>query len=172
LIRIYPDDTWDLIVGEARSTPVGYKRPLSGFGPGFGNNFNGYFWRMTAYNGCLYLGTFDWSVLLPYVRPLKPGDENEKLINWLGIDNLVRFEGGFDLFHSCDGVCWVPITTNGFGNPYNFGARTLVGTPHGLFVGIANPFGPEVAVRTAGGWTYTPNPRGGIEVWLGKSDAN
>jgi len=35
LIRINPDDTWDLVVGEPRETPEGWKYPLSGMGPGF-----------------------------------------------------------------------------------------------------------------------------------------
>src|SRR5262249_5517247 len=61
LIRIYPDDSWDLIVGRERWTPVGRKFPLSGRGPGFDNPFNGYFWRMIAHNGWLYLGTYKWA---------------------------------------------------------------------------------------------------------------
>jgi hypothetical protein len=167
LMRIYPDDSWDLLVGEPRLTPHGFKRPLSGFGPGFDNIANGYFWRMAEFNGVLYLGTFNWSVLLHYVKPLQSGDRGERLAHWMGIDNLVRFGGGFDLFRSQDGVHWSPVTTSGFGNPYNFGARTLLGTPHGLFVGTANPFGPEVAMRTLSEWEYISNPRGGAEVWLG-----
>ena len=68
LIRIYPDDTWDLVVGGPRRTPQGYKSPVSHTLPGFNNFFNGYFWRMVNHNGCLYLGTFDWSVFLQYAR--------------------------------------------------------------------------------------------------------
>jgi hypothetical protein len=167
LIRLYPDDTWELLVGEARKTPRRFKRPLSGFGPGFDSGFNGYFWRMAEFEGFLYLGTFNWSVLLPYLKPQRSGEIGERLVRWIGIDNLVNFEGGFDLFRSHNGVHWTPVTTSGFGNPYNLGARTMVGTPYGLFVGTANSFGPEVAVRTANGWEYIPNPKGGAEVWLG-----
>jgi hypothetical protein len=32
-----------------------------------------------------------------------------------------------------------------------------------------NPFGPNVAVRRDGSWTYQPNERGGGEVWLGNA---
>lgn len=167
LIRIYPDDSWDLIVGEFRSTPQGYKQPLSDFGPGFDNPFNGYFWRMAEHDGWLYLGTFNWSILMAYMPPTAQSEQREKFVRWLGVRNILNFEGGFDLFRSRDGVHWMPVTTNGFGNPYNYGARTLVGTPYGLLVGAANPFGPDVAVQTATGWTYTPNPRGGVEIWLG-----
>ena len=168
LIRIYPDDSWELIVGEARSTPQGYKLPLSGFGAGFDNFFNGYFWRLAEFDGSLYAGTFNWSVFLPYIQPVQQEKRNEQLLHWLGVDNLVSFAGGFDLFRSQDGVRWLPVTTTGFGNPYNYGARTMIGTPAGLFVATANPFGPEVVVRTAAGWTYMPNPKGGAEVWLGR----
>jgi len=168
LIRIHPDDSWDLIVGEARSTPKGWRRPLSGFGPGFDSLSNGYFWRMAAHDGHLYVGTFNWSVLLPYLRPREPNDPGANYIRWLGIDNVVQFSGGFDLFRSSDGVEWTPVTTSGFGNPYNLGARTMVSSPYGLFVGTANAFGPEVAARTAAGWQYVPNERGGLEVWLGR----
>ena len=122
---------------------------------------------MAEFDGFLYVGTFNWTALLPYLQPIKPGHIGDRIGRWFGIDNLVRFEAGFDLFRSEDGVQWCPVTTTGFGNPYNYGVRTMVGTPYGLFVGTANPFGPEVAVRTPTGWVYTPNPRGGAEVWLG-----
>jgi hypothetical protein len=59
------------------------------------------------------------------------------------------------------------VTRNGFGNPYNYGARTIVSAQGQLFVGTANPFGPQVAVATAAGnWVYVDNPRGGLEVWM------
>jgi hypothetical protein len=172
LICIYPDDSWDLIVGEPRSTPNGFKHPLSGFGPGFDNIANGYFWRMAEFDGFLYLGTFNWTVLLPYVKPSQPSDKGVRFAHWMGIDNLVQFDGGFDLFRSQDGINWSPVTTTGFGNPYNFGARTIVGTPYGLFVGTANPFGPHVAIQTPVGWQYLSNSRGGAEVWLGSQRTN
>jgi len=167
LIRIYPDDTWELLIGEPRESPEGFRRPRSGLGPGFNNIFNGYFWRMAEFDGWLYLGTFNWSSLAPYLDLSASPGQGEKLGRWIGVDNLVRFEGGFDLFRSRDGVSWVAVTTTGLGNPYNFGARTMMGQGPGLFVGTANPFGPEVAVRTPLGWTYIPNPRGGAELWLG-----
>jgi len=166
LIRIHPDDSWDLVVGEPRRTAEGLKRPLADYGSGFDDLFNGYFWRMAEYDGVLYLGTFKWSSLLPYLQ-LAPRDLAGKVLRRLGVENITNFDSGFDLFSSPDGLRWSPVTTSGFGNPYNFGARTLVGTPYGLFVGTANPFGPEVAARTLAGWSYVPNPRGGAEIWLG-----
>jgi hypothetical protein len=173
LIRIYPDGTWDLLVGEARHTPEGLKRPLSGFGPGFDVLSAGYFWRMAVLDGVLYLGTLDWSVMLQYLTVPSVGAQARlaRLAQWFGHHNLARFNGGFDLRCSRDGVRWIPVSADGFGNPYNFGARSLLGTPRGLFVGTANPFGPEVAARSPDGWVYAPNPRGGAEVWLGAHSA-
>ena len=80
-----------------------------------------------------------------------------------------RSPGGFQLWRTADGVRWEPVTRDGFGNPYNFGARSLVSTPHGLFVGTANPFGPHIAVHDDRRWAYRANPRGGCEVWLGRA---
>jgi hypothetical protein len=166
LIRIEKDGNWSLVVGEVRRTPRGFLRPSSGAGPGFDRPSTGYFWRMAEYEGALYLGTLDWSVMLPYMRQSGPPDGRAAGARWLGADNLASF-GGFELRRSTDGVNWVPVSTDGFGNPYNFGARTLLGTPRGLFLGTANPFGPEIGARSPAGWIYTTNPRAGAEVWLG-----
>jgi hypothetical protein len=168
LIRIHPDGTWDLVAGTPRKTPDGLKIPLSGMGPGFDNFFSGYLWRMAVHDGWLYAGTFDMSVFLTYAdRPrLMPG--LQYYIQRFGLENIVKHEGGFDLWRSRDGIHWTNVTRTGFGNPYNYGARTLVSSPFGLFIGTANPFGPEVAAQTAVGWTYVPNPQGGVEVWLGQ----
>jgi hypothetical protein len=53
-------------------------------------------------------------------------------------------------------------------NPWNIGLRTLVSTPHGLFIGTANPFGPKI--MPLGGRYYEPNPRGGCEVFFAKTN--
>jgi SAM-dependent methyltransferase len=83
------------------------------------------------------------------------------------MEALIDRRGGFDLWRTRDGVRWYGVTRNGFGNPFNLGGRTMVSTPHGLFIGTANLFGPQVAVRRAAGWRFEPNPLGGAEVWLG-----
>jgi cyclopropane fatty-acyl-phospholipid synthase-like methyltransferase len=169
LLRIYPDDSWDLLIGQARSTPDGYKSPLSGLGPGFNNFFNGYLWRMAVHEGWLYAGTYNWAVYLPYLHVQRWPAWLRQMVSSIGPDNMVERYGGFELWKSQDGVHWLPVTQNGFGNPYNVGARTLVSTPSGLFVGTANPFGPKVAAKTAKGYVYVPNDYGGLEVWHGKT---
>jgi hypothetical protein len=57
LIRIYPDNSWDLIVGTPRFTPNGLKVPLSGKGSGFDNPYDSTFQCLAVHNGYLYAGT-------------------------------------------------------------------------------------------------------------------
>lgn len=125
LIRINPDDTWDLVVGAPRETPEGFKAPISGLPTGFGNIFNGHFWRMEEHAGRLYLGTWDWSVELRTIPFLDP---------------IIKNEYGFDLFATPNGAHWYMLTRDGFGDDFNYGARSMASTPFGLFVGTANPF--------------------------------
>jgi hypothetical protein len=170
LIRLHPDDSWDLIVGAARMTPHGWKAPLSGRGPGFDNPFNSYFWRMAVHERSIYLGTHKWVVMLPWLNNNKWPPWFQRAVYRVGVDELAHSTGGFDLWTSADGVKWRPITRNGFNNPYNYGVRTLQSTPSGLFVGTANPFGPDVAVRSGDEWQYRPNPKGGLEIWFGSKN--
>jgi len=169
VIRIYPDDTWDLVVGKARLTPHGLKIPTSGLAPGLNNFFNGYLWQMCEYEDHLYLSSMDWSVYLQYAptESWPPILKNFLIASQGGIDEIVAKEGGADLWKTRDGDHWEPVTKTGFENPYNVGIRKLLPTPLGLAVGTVNPFSPRVAVRQNGSWEYVDNPRGGAEVWLG-----
>jgi nucleoside-diphosphate-sugar epimerase len=166
LVRVHPDGSWELIAGEPRTAGQGRRAPLSGAGPGFDNLFAGYLWRLEEHDGWLYASTFDWSVFLPYAHHAPRGVR--RMMRRIGADRMVQLRGGFDLLRSADGVSWTSVTHDGLGNPYNHGGRNLLSTPHGLVVGTANPFGPEVAARIATGWVYAANPAGGAEVWLGR----
>jgi nucleoside-diphosphate-sugar epimerase len=166
VIRIYPDDSWELLVGTPRETPHGTKYPLSGLGPGFDNIFAGYIWRMVVHDGWLYVTTFDWSIFLLYATRASP--TARRLVDEFGTEHLIENAGGFEMRRTKDGINWFTVTQNGFGNPYNYGGRSLVSTPEGLFVGTANPFGPKVAAKLGLISTYVPNPQGGTEVWLGR----
>ncbi len=168
IIRIWPDDSWDLLVGTPRDTPDGMKRPLSGMGPGFDNVFSGYTWRMTVHDGWLYVTTFDWSVFLQYAH--RPSPTAKKLVGAVSFEQLAEVGGGFELWRTKDGVNWQPVSTNGLGNPYNYGGRTMVSTPHGLALGTANPFGGPSPARFASRWEYVENPDGGTEVFIGNAD--
>jgi hypothetical protein len=168
IFRINGDGSWDLCVGDSRPTPHGFKASLSGLPAGFGNFFSGYLWRMEVHDGWLYAGTMEWSVTLRYADLSKRPHLIRKLFETVGAENIVQQQGGFDLWRSSDGAHWVPVSKRGFDNPYNYGVRTMVSTPHGLFLGTANPFGPRVAKKNDHGtWHYEDNPRGGCEVWLG-----
>jgi SAM-dependent methyltransferase len=167
VIRVHEDKTWDLVVGQPRFTRQGFKVPTSGLGPGFENRLAGYLWRMVSHDGNLYVGTFDLSSLLPYTDWSDWPESTRRTFDPLTFDQFMTCLGGCELWRTADGDHWVPVTRNGFQNPYNFGVRALLSTPSGLFVGMANPFGPQVAVKGAHGWRFEENPRGGLEVFHG-----
>lgn len=125
LIRINPDDTWDLVVGEPRATPTGHKAPISGFGNGFSNGFNGHFWRMASDDMYLYLGTWDWSKIFL----------NSSIL--YAVNRAFSDQYGFDLYRTDDGVHWTAISQTGMGVPAAAGVRSLESTPIGMIVGTA-----------------------------------
>ncbi len=170
VIRIHPDDSWDLIVGGARNTPQGMKIPLSAIEPGYGNPFNGYFWAMEEHDGWLYLGTMDTCLWSRFFKTdsLKP--HMREIVDGVGLETIIGQHGGCDLWRTADGENWMPVTRTGFDNEYNYGIRNMQSTPHGLFVAVANPFGPRVAVERDGTWRYEDNPKGGLEIWLGTKE--
>ena len=120
LLRVNPDDTWDVVVGDPRDTPTGRKTPLSGYTAGFGSAFSRHMWRLEVFEGNLYAGTFDSSTLF----------RNEP--------DFPQSILGFELYRSSDGSHFDPITTTGFDDKFNFGVRTMAATPYGLFLGTAN----------------------------------
>jgi hypothetical protein len=122
LIRINPDDSWQLVVGNTRLTNQGLVFPISGFPDGFLNPFNGHFWRMQDQRGVLLLGTNDYSWGLKGTF----------------LDLFLGSQYGFDLFSSIDGRFWSAETLNGFGNPFDFGARTMASSPTNAYIGSAN----------------------------------
>ncbi|HEX3540151.1 MAG TPA: hypothetical protein VHT75_06855 [Acidimicrobiales bacterium] len=136
LIRINPDDSWQLVVGNPRPVNGATVSPISGLPDGFGNPFNAHFWRQADFQSSLFVGTNDWS----YTFRFHPT-----------IDKVLRPQYGFDIWNSCDGQYWSALTQNAFGDGlYNFGARTFASTPIGLFVGSANqPQGTAVWKDTA-----------------------
>jgi hypothetical protein len=109
--------------------------------PGFGNHYNNYTWSMAVHDGWLYVGTMDYSFFLEdsLAQYGLPADFPGK---------VPIQQHGFDLWASSDGNGWVPVTTNGLGNLYNWGARHLLSDGETLWLGTANPFN----LNPAGGW--------------------
>jgi hypothetical protein len=130
LLRVNPDDTWEVVVGAPRTTPDGPLAPLSGLGDGFGNPFNVHVWRMAEHHGTMYVGTDDLATEF-HRAP--------------GASVLLGSDMGFDLVSTGDGWHFTRITRTGFSEPgrdnaLNHGVRNFASTPAGLFVGGANHF--------------------------------
>lgn len=166
IVRIREDDSWDIVVGNGRDG----KEPISGMGAGFNNYFCGYIWRLGVHDDWLYAGTMDWGIILRYVNLKEKPHKSAQLLAAAGVENFIGYQGGFDLWRTFDGENWIPVTRTGFDNAYNYGVRAIVSTPHGLFIGTANPFGPRAAVRVNGKSEYQDNPQGGLEILLGARD--
>ena len=130
MIKIGPEGAWTLVVGDPRKLPSGQTAyPTSGLEDGFDSLFNAHFWRMEDFGGALYVGTNSWGNLV----------KGYKGKGWLG--DLVADSAGFQLWATCDGEDFVPVTRDAFGvGEYNFGGRTLQASGNGreLFIGTAN----------------------------------
>ncbi len=125
LYRVHADDSWDLIAGVQRWTPIGIKYPLSGFGTGFDNRYNIHIWRMETFGDRLYVGTMDQST-------------KWRIFDIL--DERLRDLMGFDLFSTTDGIHYAPVTLNGFGDIFDVGVRNFIVTPYGMIIGTANHY--------------------------------
>lgn len=168
VIRLNADDSWEIVFGEPRMTPEGFKVPLSGLGLGLGNPFSGYIWSMCVHEGWLYVGNAVWTVFLRYAgRSERWPKSFAHIFEPENVERILQKYGGCDLWRTRDGLQWVPVTQNGFDNCFNIGFRNMASSPYGLFVGAANPFAPEIAVRRVTGWNYEINHRGGLEIWMG-----
>jgi len=117
-------------------------------------SLNQYLWWMAQYNGKLYASTFDLRVFLKYVTRanletagvLTPGDDGAWLAVQAALQAIEIYNDnpvGCDIYYTSDGVNWAPLTRDGFGDPFNYGARVLLPSTiaaHPLYVGMANPF--------------------------------
>lgn len=57
VLRVNPDNSWDLIVGAPRFTPYGLRVPLGTLGPGFDEPTNTRLSFIVSHKDCLYVGT-------------------------------------------------------------------------------------------------------------------
>jgi hypothetical protein len=124
LIRINPDDTWDLVVGTPRQYNGQWKYPLSGLGEQYDNNFNDHIWRLGTHGNSLFAGTYDTSVRYKYSPQY----------------GQILPQMGFDLFRTDDGWRMTNVSTNGLNNGFDYGIRNFSDTPYGMFFGSANEY--------------------------------
>ena len=75
LYRFDENDNWELVIGTPNDSQV-FKTALGNYKAGFVTKYsdkdyssNQYIWRMSNYNGKLFLGTFDSSTLYDYLIP-------------------------------------------------------------------------------------------------------
>lgn len=156
LIRVWPDDRWELVAGESRPTPQGLRQPVSGRGPGFGDPFVQTFWRMAVHEGRLYVGGSDWRFWPTYLpRGRRARDDISAVMqDWLRAETEA-WRGDYGLWSSADGRDWQTVTASGLGGtPAHYGIRELLSTPEGLIAVPAASRG-----EAAGG---------GVEVWCGR----
>lgn len=161
LIRINPDDTWDLVIGEPREVelPDGsdeMKYPIGSLDAGFGQSVNDHAWKMLSHNGSLYIGTYNVST---WFRDHP--DHGDSLQHILGAD----------LYRTEDGRHFSAITTDGFTDPldpfggkFDYGFRTMVETPYGMFMGSANDFYGLAIFRAKHKDTVKPEPPGHFQI--------
>jgi hypothetical protein len=145
VIRIRPNDTWQLLVGNRTPTiPVpggpSTRTAITGLPSGFGMPTNLYCWNMEVYNGWLYVGSMDMSSMLRAASDA--GVEMPDM--GMGIpDSFMKLflkAAGFDLWKTPNGLAWLPVTITGLGDYKNYGARTIRVHDNKLYIGTANPF--------------------------------
>lgn len=161
IIRINPDDSWDLVVGSPRQVPLPdgtteWKYPISGLDAGFGHSLNDHAWQMDDPFRFLYVGTYNASIAS------KDDPIHGPLLN----HNM-----GAHLYRSPDGWYYSAITTDGFshlqdphGGRYDYGIRTMASTPHGAFFGTANDHYGLTILRAATRGSNAPDPPERLEV--------
>jgi hypothetical protein len=155
MIRVHPDDSWDLVTGKPRFTPHGLKRPITGLPGGFGDRYTHAFWRMAVQDGQLYVGTAGWRWMPTYLRGRT--DLSGDQLATLRAASEAAQPGEFAIWSTRDGNSWDPITRDGFpgSSPQNYGVREMLATPHGLFVAPTSKMG---SIRG-----------GGLELWWGRT---
>jgi len=121
LIRLSADGQWDLLMGEPRFTPDGFKVPLSAKGTGFGDPCNGAISTLVVHADTLFAGTSNW-----------------RSMDWAMGDGQGPLDGGFQLWSSSDGETWSQVIGDGHGQPGATGLPAVCAAPTGLFLGTAS----------------------------------
>lgn len=161
IIRIAPNDNWQLVIGDKAIIPSSPSKgirgnSLSGLNSGFSNPFNVYAWQIKEYHGKLLISTFDTSINMEVILEtlITNRTEIENKIGTVTTNSIIKiyqsivsqlnsigYPFGFDLYESTDGINFTPIFLNGLASRYNYGGRTLfVDSSNILYIGTANPF--------------------------------
>ena len=156
LVRINPNDTWDLFLGEPRLTTSGtWKYPLTGLGDSFDWFFNIHIHRIQDHDGYLYTASNDLSNGFP-------------MNSEAGYNELFGKRYGFDVHRTRNGYYFYPVTFGGFqesdpggaNNWFNFTGRVANSTPYGLFFGTGNnQYGLQMWRATGGAAVVAPAER-------------
>lgn len=161
VIRINPDDTWDLVIGPPREVPLPrggseWKYPISGLDAGFEQTLNDHAWQMEDFQGVLYIGTYNASIASKDDPVFGP---------------LLEHNMGGHLYRTDNGWHYSPVTTDGFSDPsdlfggrFDYGIRTMTTTPYGMFLGTANDFYGLAIFRAKARKKVAPEPPGPLEV--------
>lgn len=129
------------------------KAPLSG-PMGMWNPFNHYAWSMEELDGKLFFGTKSFFRMIPemlssmsdrMIQRLQKRIDTDRysgcaIIDVNGLQVPADWVAGDVFYLTADSNVPVPVTTNGFGNPYNYGMRCMTGIGDRLYVGTANPY--------------------------------
>jgi hypothetical protein len=163
VIRINPDDTWDLVVGPPRAVPLPdggleWKYPLSGLDAGFGHTLNDHMWQMDDSDNYLYIGTYNASTEFDRLDPVA--------------GPLLLPHMGAHLYRSHDGGWYyTAVTTTGFATPsdpyggiFDFGIRTMAPTPYGFFLGTTNDYYGLAIFRGTYSAPVAPAPPRRVEI--------
>lgn len=156
LLRVNPNDTWDLFLGEPRLTTSGIRKaPLTGIGDSFDWFFNVHIHRIQDHDGYLYTASNDLSNAHP-------------LNTMATVTELFDKRYGFDVHRTRNGYYLHPVTFAGFqekdpsgsNNWFNFTGRVANSTPHGLFLGTGNnQYGLQMWRATGGAAVVGPPER-------------
>lgn len=162
IVRINPDDTWDLVMGSPRIDPVTgqWKYPTSNLDAGFGMSLVDHVWYQSDPNNYLYAGTYTATTGY-YLDPVN--------------GPLLEPTMGGHLYVTPDDWYYTAVTTNGFSSPsdpfggkFDFGIRTMASTPYGLFLGTANDhYGIQIFRANKG--IYPVQPPGRVDIEPGRN---
>lgn len=123
LLRVRPDGGWDVMVGAPRFSPDGFKVPLSGTGPGFGDPFATAILDLTEVGGVLYAATRN--IQAEYRLNAKDGA------------SAPPRRDGARIWASSDGEDWQALPIAGHGDPSVTAIRAVCAGPSGLCVAAA-----------------------------------